>query len=283
MKNKLLSLSIRLLILWLMLVVPAFGVERLSERPAEANAVAPAADLFHAMDDGSIDVRLIAQNAQRANVLIKNNTDRVLHIRVPDAFAAVPVLGQFDPNQGLGMGGPGGGGGATQGVGGGFGQQGFGQGLGQQGFGQQGFGQGLGQGRQGFGGQGNRFGGMMRIGPEKTRKLTATTVCLEHGKPEPHPRVAYRIMPIEAFTDDARVARLCEKLGRGDVQQNTAQALAWHLANGLEWDQLAKVNRVESRYLGNVPMFSSAELKEAQSVAESLHQPVADRYGDSTR
>jgi len=279
MNNKIVWISI----LWLAplgsFAIPAFGIERVRADTSDAEPSAPAANLFAAMDDGSIDVRYIAQDAQRANLLIKNNTNRVLHIQLPAAFAAVPVLAQLDRNQGLGlgMGGPAGGGGATQGVGGGLnqGQQGFGQGFGQ--------GQGLGQGRQGFGMQGNQFGGMMRIGPEKIRKLTATTVCLEHGKPEPNPRVAYRIIPIEEFTADHRVATLCTKLARGEIKQDTAQALAWHFANGLNWDQLAKINRIESRYLGKIPMFSSAELKEAQSIASSFRQPVDDRYADSPK
>ncbi len=238
-----------------------------------------ATELFRGIDDDLIDVRFIALDAAKANVLLRNNTDAVLHVQLPRAFAAVPVLAQFGRNPGgqnfgAGDGFPGGGnqnaGGASQGVGGGF-NAGQGQGFGQQG-------QGLGQ--QGFGqGQGMQFGGLMRIPPGKTRKLTATTVCLEHGKPEPHPRLAYRIIPIDQFTDDVRVSKLCDQLGRGEIKQNTAQAVAWHLASGLHWTRLKKINRTESRYLGDTPFFSATELEKAKAVVASLTKHGSD--GDS--
>jgi len=112
--------------------------------------------------------------------------------------------------------------------------------------------------------------GFMRIEPEKTRKLTATTVCLEHGKPDPHPRIAYQMIPIEKFTDNAQVVELCRQLGRHEIAQTTAQAAAWHLANGLSWEKIAGINRLESRYLGNIKFFKPAELKRAKEFVESL-------------
>ena len=123
----------------------------------------------------------------------------------------------------------------------------------------------MGQGQQGM-----QFGGMMRIPAERVRKLKATTVCLEHGKPEPNARLKYQIIPIEQFTKDKRVAELCEQLGRGEIEQNTAQAIAWHLANKKTWVQLAKINRLQSRYLGNIPFFTSTEIQNAQSIVAKL-------------
>ena len=250
-----------LLILAALLTLPtdASGVELKKKADHRlSNSAAPAAELFRGIDDGLIDVKFIPQDAAKANVLLRNNTEQVLHIQLPRAFAAVPVLAQFGPNGGgqnfAGMeglaGGPGQGGGATQGVGGGF---------------NAGQGQGQGQGMQGM-----QFGGVMRIPPGKTRKLTATTVCLEHGKREPNPRLAYRMIPIEQFTQDQRVAELCGRLGRGEIKQNTAQAAAWHLANGLTWKRLTSINRLESRYLGNVPFFSTSELEKARTLVTWL-------------
>lgn len=112
--------------------------------------------------------------------------------------------------------------------------------------------------------------GFMRIAPQKTRRLTATTVCLEYGKPDPHPRVAYRMIPLETFSKDARVIQLCQSLGQGTIDQPTAQAVAWHLANGLSWEKLAGLNRMESRYLGNIKYFKRAELARAQKWFEGL-------------
>lgn len=116
----------------------------------------------------------------------------------------------------------------------------------------------------------------MRIPPQKTRKMKATTVCLEHGKPEPNPRIQYRILPINQFSDDARVAQLCEQLAAGKVSQNTAQAAAWHLANRLTWQRLASINRVESRYRGNIKFFKANELKQAQQFVASIESSRTD-------
>ncbi|MCG8648812.1 MAG: hypothetical protein MI861_03210 [Pirellulales bacterium] len=233
--------------------------------PAQPLPGAQTAEMFAAVDAGQIDVKFIPTNAARANVLIENKTDQVLHVKLPEAFAAVPVLGQFNQQQGFGLGQAGGG----NGVGGG--SQGLGGGLNQGGN------QGFGLGNRG-GQQGNGFGvGFMRIPPQKTRKVKVATVCLEHGKPDPNPRIAYQMIPIEQFTDDDRVVALCRKLGQGLIPQNTAQAAAWHLANGLDWEQIAKLNRVESRYRGNIRFFNSHELAGAKQVVEAIETQLDAR------
>ncbi|MCH1439559.1 MAG: hypothetical protein L7W43_07880, partial [Rubripirellula sp.] len=110
--------------------------------------------------------------------------------------------------------------------------------------------------------------GLQRIAPEKMQKLTVKMVCLEHGKKDPNPRMAYKMVPIEQFTDKADVRVLCEALGYGQVTQNTAQAAAWHMMDGLSWNELAAKNRVESKYLGNIRWFSPFEIHTAMAVAK---------------
>ncbi|MGI9471712.1 MAG: hypothetical protein ACR2NZ_09290 [Rubripirellula sp.] len=239
----------------------------------QAAAEDVATELFDAIEAGEVTVRFIPADAKRANVLIRNQTDRVLHLQLPDAIAAVPVLAQFGQNGGQGAGqfggGQQGGGGGTQGVGGGFdagGRQGQGN---QQGFGN-------GGGNQFQQGVGNGFMGVMRVAPQKQRKLVARTVCLEHGKPEPNPKIAYRMIPIDSFTDDTRVAELCRQLGRGALPQDVAQAAAWHLSNGLAWDKLAQLNRIESRYLGNIKFFGPRDIQAAKSFVEALEPSDSD-------
>lgn len=210
-----------------------------------------AVDLFQAENAGDIRLRFIPTNATRANVFIINQTDRVLHLELPDAIAAVPVLAQFGGGNGQ-FGGQAGGG--TQGVGGGF-DAGQGQGFG---------------GGNPLGGGGNAFMGAMRIAPNKQRKIVARTVCLEHGKPEPNPKNAYLMIPVESFTDDPRIAGLCRDLAGGAIDPTAAQALAWHLSNGLSWDNLAQLNRIESRYRGNIKYFNEGTLKAAKTHALKL-------------
>ena len=96
----------------------------------------------------------------------------------------------------------------------------------------------------GMGGMG-MGGGMFNVAPGKVGKIKVPTVCLEHGKTDPSPRVTYEIRPIDSFTDNKQVAEVCKMLGRGEVSQNIAQAAAWHLTDGLSWDELARKDRVK--------------------------------------
>lgn len=210
-----------------------------AERPRNRSDDAEAVDLFAAMEAEQLEVKFIARNATQATVIIKNKLDKPLNVRMPDAFAATPVLAQVVPGGGgvgAGAGGLGG-----QGGYGGAGQQGA-QGLGG-GFGGMGMG-GMGMGGLGMGGLG--MGGMFRVGPEATGKLKVTTVCLEHGKPDPTPHIPYELKPVESFTSNEQVIELCRMLGRGEIDQVSAQAAAWHLASGLTWEQLA--TKVKRRY-----------------------------------
>src|SRR5688500_14705386 len=54
-------------------------------------------DLFDAMTSGEIEVRVIPKNAAAGKVIIKNLGKKPLAIRLPEAFAAVPVVAQFLP------------------------------------------------------------------------------------------------------------------------------------------------------------------------------------------
>ncbi|TWU23049.1 hypothetical protein Pla52o_25830 [Novipirellula galeiformis] len=228
--------------------------------------------LFDAMDSKQVAVQFIPVDASHANVLIKNLTHHELKIQLPQSIAAVPhraVLSQFGFNGGqapLGVQGQGGqgqggqNGGGNQSVGGGF-QPGGPQGNNQ-----------FGNNRGGLNApQGNVFGiGVMRIAAEKTRKVVATTVCLEHGKADPNPKIPYRMVRIESYTQDEELIELCNQLGRAQITQQAAQAVAWHLANGLSWNELTKLNRIESRYRGEIRLFKNSELQEAKAFVEAL-------------
>jgi hypothetical protein len=224
-------------------------------------------DLFAGMESGEIEVRFIPKDATEANVLITNKTKEPMTIKLPDAFAGVPILKQAvggfgDPGGGGGfggggLGGGGLGGGGGQGLGGGFG----GGGLGGGGLGGGGFGGG-GLGGGGFG------GGFFNVAPEKVGKIEVTTVCLEHGKLDPNPRMKYTIVPIQQFTDDAEVIELCKMVGRGEIPQNTAQAAAWHLANGLSWQELLAKDRVRLMNGYYEKFFSPREIQLAMRVAQ---------------
>ncbi len=250
--------------------IPATSHAEVRDKGADAVP----AEFFAAMEAGQIDVKFIPRDATQANVLVKNLTDKPLNIKLPAAFAGVPVLRQFGGGGMMGGGGMGGMGGGGMGGGGmGGGGQGMGGGMGGGGMG------GGGMGGMGGGGMG---GGFMRVPPERMKKMTVTTVCLEHGKPDPNPKVAYKIIPFEKFSKDERVRVVCEALGNGLVTQNTAQAAAWHLTDKMSWDELAKKNRVESKYVGNIPWFSPIELRTAVAVVGEAKRIAGTRTTDGS-
>ncbi|MBN2291259.1 MAG: hypothetical protein JXM70_02475, partial [Pirellulales bacterium] len=95
-----------------------------------------------------------------------------------------------------------------------------------------------GMGGMGMGGMG-MGGGMFNVAPEVVTDFKVPTVCLEHGKGEPRPKIPYKIKPIEALTDRADVKELCTMLGYGKLDQRAAQVAAWHLNNDMSWQELA--------------------------------------------
>jgi hypothetical protein len=229
------------------------GVAR-AAKPLDRNQAAEtsAIDFFAAKDDGTIDVRLIPQDSTTGTVLIANKTDGPLTIRLPEAFAGVPVLAQRRGGGGggagaVGIGNGAGGGGGNQGVGGGFG----GGGLG--------------------GGQGGG-GGLFNIGPERLVKLKVVTVCLEHGKKDPGPRIAYDLVPLSTLTTEAAVVEVVRLVGLGEIPQPAGQAAAWHLANGLSWQELADKIGVQHLSGATEPYFSALQIQRGQRIALEARQ-----------
>lgn len=240
-----------------------------SKRPLTKTKFDPTAkrvQMFDAIDEGQIEVKVIAKNALGGKLLFENKTSEALTVELPDAFVGVQVL-----NQGLGGGGLGGGGlgggGLGGGQGGGFGQggggQGFGGGAGQGGGGLGGGG--LGGGGLGGGGLGGGGGGgFFSIPPERVVSVPYNSVCLEHGKKDPNPRMTYKLVPVEKFTADSRVKELCKLVAQGRIDAGAAQAAAWNLANKMSWQQLAAKQHIRST--SRTPYFSRAQLMLAQRI-----------------
>ncbi len=216
-------------------------------------------DWFDAIDGGVVEATFISKDASIANIRITNLTDLPIVIQLPSAIAAVPILAQFGNGQGQGQGA---GQGAGAGAGGGGGQP-VGGGV-QNGNAQNGNG----------GGNANNGGGIFRIAPNKSMRFKASTVCLENGKPEPHPRMTYRMVPIEQVTKDKSVHELCARLGRKEISQSVAQAAAWHLTDKMSWKELSTINRFESKYIGEIRYFQADELQAAQELVEQIRKPV---------
>ena len=236
-----------------MVCVGASAGERTT--PATPEAV----EMFSAIDQGQIEVKLIPKDSTLCNVLVENKTDKPLTVKLPDAFAGVPVLAQL--GGGMGGGFDGGGSGSSSYGGSSGGSQGFGGGMG---------------GMSGMGGGGMMGGGFMNVAPEKVSKFKVTTVCLEHGKSEPRAAIPYKIVPIEQFTQKKEVHELCKMLGYGKMPQRVAQVAAWALNNNMSWQALA-AKRIEHANGTWQPYFHPMEIRAAMQVATTIAKTLQEQ------
>jgi hypothetical protein len=226
------------------------------------------------MESGDIEVQVFAKDAKQINVVVKNKTDKPLKIALPEAFAAVPVLAQFGGGGfggggfgGGGMGGMGGGGMGGMGGMGGGGNQGLGGGMGGMGGGGMG-----GMGGGGFGGGGFGGGGFFNVAPEKTGKIKVTTVCLEHGKNDPNPRIPYKIVPLEKFNNDPKVYEVCAMLGHGEIDQASAQAAAWHFTDEMTFEELVAKIGVKRLNGSTEPFFAPQQVVRGAQIAREAQR-----------
>ena len=219
--------------------------------------------LFEGIEEEVLSAQMIAKDEFGGNILIENLTDEPLTVELPEALVGVQVLPQgFGGDDfgggGFGDDGGGGGGGQNQSVGGGGGGQ-FGGGGGQ------------------FGGGGG--GGFFSIPAERVVRMPYNSVCLEHGKTDPHPRVQYRLVPVEEYTDNVQLQEVIKLVASGRLDQQSAQAAAWHIANDMTWQQLAakRYNRIGAP---DTPFFSRAQLVSAQEIVAAA-QVRAEEAGDT--
>jgi uncharacterized membrane protein YgcG len=205
------------------------------------NAKDQTVEMFAAIEKGDIAVKLIPKDSTQCRVMIENKTDKPLNVKLPEAFAGVPVLAQVNNPMGGNNNNN-----QMQGMGGGMG--------------------GMGGGGMGGGGmQGGGGGGFFNVAPEKVGQFKVATVCLEHGKAEPKP-VAYQIKPLDSFTTKPGVRELCQALSAGQIGQRAAQAATWHLNNDMSWEQLA-AKRLRFANGTSQPYFTQQEIQGGMQVA----------------
>ncbi len=235
----------------------AIGGDRVTDALASPDVTAPV-EFFSAMDEGHVEVKFIAKSDRAARILITNKTAKPIQLKLPEAFAGVPVLAQF------GGGGQGGGGFGGGGRGGG--------GLGGGGGGQQSVGGGLGGGGGGGLQGGGGGGGFFSIPPEQTAKINVPVVCLDHGLRNPSSSANYKIVPAGAHLDRPEMIELLKAFGRGELQHGATQAAAWHLNSHLSWNELASKLQGTRRSLSRPPYFSREEIQAGIAYASEAHR-----------
>ena len=215
-------------------------------------------ELFQAIESGQLEVRLIPRDSAQVRLLVENKSGKPLNVRMPAAMGASPVLAQFQDLPGFNDGAMDN---APQ-------QLGFGlPGMQNQG------------GNAGpffnLGGQIPQHGrgiGLFNLAPETVGQMKLASVCLDHGRPNPRPTIRYELRRIEEVTDVAEVQEICIMLAGGQIAQKAAQAAAWHLNNGRNWEELEK-ERIHAVFGPQSKLrFTAEEIQQARRAVEKLQQ-----------
>jgi hypothetical protein len=220
---------------------------------------APVVDLFEGMEQGKFESTVRMSGPLGGTVFVENKTDKPLTVKLPAAVATVQVLKQF----GGGVGGGGGFGGAGGG----------GLGGGQAGGG--GFGGGGGIGGGGIGGAGG--GGVFSIPADRVAQVSLTTVCLNHGKADPSPRMTYKLVPINAYTSNETLRELVTMVGTGKLDPAAAQAAAWHLTDKMSWEELAAKMIEHGPGIPSEPYFTRSQLESARQLVLQAATAASER------
>src|SRR2546421_321197 len=106
--------------------------------------------------------------------------------------------------------------------------------------------------------------------------IMIATVCLDHGKPDPNPRLPYTPVPLASYAKDPAIAQLVGLMCAGQIDQHSAQAAAWHIQNGLSWEQLT--NKIGIKHINGTtePYFTPDQLQRAFAIAR-LSKDLAEK------
>lgn len=264
------------LVFALTLACLAFGVSQSHARSDRVKGARPfessaeTVDLFQAVEQGTLSVKVIPRDSKECRVFITNESEHRVNVQMPAALAAVPVLTQLPPlgpapaqdnssaPQRLGIGNP-------------FGQQNPLQ---------------MGPNMQGgpLMNQGNQpFFAPFCIEPEKVAQLKLPAVCLDYGHPDPRPAMRYQLVPVTTVSESKELELLCRQLGRDPASQRVAQAVAWHFSDQKSWEELEglvvhRLGRPDEHF------FTSPEIERARSFVDALAEAdkTAERHAESS-
>lgn len=178
---------------------------------------APAAESVRVLDAqkaGLVRLDLRGQGEDHVQLTVQNTTHRRLRVVIPAGLVASASASQGFQSMGLGT--------PTRNAGS------FGS----------------------FAGSGTGF---RALAPEETAALEGLTVppgrevtvdlpsvCLNYGVPTPTPRDRFVLMDVDDYTPDARARKALRSLATLGTSQKVAQAVAWHVFNGMTLPQLAQ-------------------------------------------
>ncbi|MGE5193636.1 MAG: hypothetical protein ACM3U2_14165 [Deltaproteobacteria bacterium] len=238
----------------------------------------PPVALFDAMEAGTVETAVIARDSHEASLFVTNKSDAPVTVQMPKAVVAVQVLKQFFGQQNRGGNtGPGMPGGNTTG-----GAQPMGMGM------QNNLGNNMPGGMNNF--QGNGFnnigvgngngngpgGGFFTVPPQKTVQVPMMGVCLAHGKPDPSPRMTYKLVKLEDYTTDPALHETLKRFAAGETDLQTAQAAVWHLTDKMSWQDLREKQIERLWGLDPLPYFSDSQIDDAEKLIRQVRQKVGN-------
>ncbi|HEX8198955.1 MAG TPA: hypothetical protein VF590_00605 [Isosphaeraceae bacterium] len=109
-------------------------------------------------------------------------------------------------------------------------------------------------------------------------ELSVPAVCLDFGKPTPTPKDAFTLIDVDDFSADPRVRRALRSLATLGTSQGVAQAVMWHVCNGLGAERLAalpakRLNAPElalaSRFVAALDSSGASELVDPAYLTEA--------------
>ena len=222
---------------------------------------APQMELFAAIEQGLVSVRLVQNDETAGNAFFTNHSGAPLTVQIPPAFVGQHILAQA----GLFQNNP-------------FGQN---QGNQQQQQGNAGAGQTTGvsasSGQNAQSGNNQNIPTFFSIPAERVVQVPVKSVCLEHGKTNPHPRMTYHLAALETYTQDPLLQEFLKQFGSETQDQAVVQAAAWHVANHLSWETLA-AKRVAHAGGFATRYFTDAQIKGAKQLVERAQARVAERH-----
>ncbi|MBM4089580.1 MAG: hypothetical protein FJ276_09145 [Planctomycetes bacterium] len=241
-----------------------WSAEQLPAEPADQPLEV---ELFSAIADRQLDVRVTANNYHSLTVRVRNLTPHLLKVQLPRAVGAMPV-DRWQAIQRL------------EAAGANLTDLTDGYGYGQEGS----------QGLGGYLGGGNSdprhaagepkpkrsesparvatTDGHWTVRPGGRFELRIPAFCLEYGKPDPSKKIPYTICPLRYVNHRPIVSELIERFGLDDWDQRASQLALWHVANGLSWEVLSQLRFPPMP--GRARNVTSEEITLAERLAQSL-------------
>ncbi len=207
-------------------------------------------ELFDAVRDGRLAVRVVPTSYFMVTMTVQNRTRQPLKVKTPEVFAAVATqrlrawqtasrrgrsqddyAPQYDP-------------GGTQSLGGSFYYGDASPGAQSE-------------------SQPKRKPVEFSLLPGGRVAVKIPTFCMEFGLPDPNPRIAYTLVPLDVVTRNPAIKKVLMEFGQGKHHQAVAQLAMWHVANGTPWEKLAQV-----QWPGNFGRVTPMQLRAARLLAE---------------